>query len=147
MRYKTRQGNPHGLIFASLHIPMVKGKNPERCLLKSKQYLYMKKVTAYSILPVSKSIGGEGGFLIITDFQEPMQNHLGIDYPPLPKKIAQLLAEDLNEILLEETLLGEVKKQKKLKFEEVTLYSDYKVIRQKQERTSFSVYVQNTFWQ
>lgn len=104
----------------------------------------MEITTAYTILPISKGLGGEGGFLIITDFQEPMQNHLGIDYPPLPKKIAELLVEDINEILLEDTLLEEVKNQKKSNPEEVTLHPNFRFIRQEQERMSFSVCVQNT---
>ena len=104
----------------------------------------MERPPEYTILPILKSVRGEEGFLIITDFQEPMQNHLGKDYAPLPKKIAQILAEDINEILLEDTLLDEVKNQKKINSEEVTPHSNYKLIRQEQERMSFSVCVQNT---
>lgn len=104
----------------------------------------MKKALAYSIKPATDISPIGKGYLIYDDQQQLMQNHIGSVYPSLPKNVAQILANDINEIITKDTFLRKGKIREKLSPEEVTHQPNFRLIRQEQERMSFSVCVQNT---
>jgi hypothetical protein len=104
----------------------------------------MEKPPMYSISPASATSGKEKEFLILTDFQEPMQNHLGRAYLPLSQKVAEGLVKDINEILPLKFQLDEKKPKIKLSYEEVLNHPRFREIRKAQEKISFAVCVHNT---
>lgn len=104
----------------------------------------MQKPPMYSISPASETRGKEKEFMILTDLQEPMQNHLGRAYLPLSQKVAEVLVRDINDILPLKFQLDEKKPKSKLSYEEVLTHPQLREIRKAQEKISFAVCVHNT---
>jgi hypothetical protein len=104
----------------------------------------MVKPPMYSISPASPTCEQEKEFLILTDFQEPMENHLGRAYLPLSEKVAKVLVKDINEILPVTFQWDGKKPKSKLSYEEVLTHSQFREIRKAQEKISFAVCVHNT---
>ncbi len=103
----------------------------------------MEKIPKYSISPASEVQNGKQGFLIFTDSQDPITNHLGTAYSPLPEEVAAVLVEDINEILLLDAYPDRGANRKALTFTEVFDHPEFEEIRKMQEKSSFAISVHN----
>ena len=104
----------------------------------------MEKPQKYNIQPASEMLEGKKGFLIYNDHQLLMSNHQGVEYKALPKRVADVIVEDINEIILLDTYLEEGDAKKAYTYSEVSKHPKFLEIRKKQERKSFAVSVHNT---
>jgi hypothetical protein len=86
----------------------------------------------------------ENGFFLLDDLSNPIKTHLGSDYPPLPFGILKILAEDINEIIVNKAYGSQGKKRKAKLQDEVLVNPGRSKIRKDQESMSFSLCVENT---
>lgn len=97
-----------------------------------------------SVISSYKIEQDENGGVLLDDRSQIMKTHLGTLYPPLPLEQANIILEDINEIISEKAYIGQGKKRKSLLPHEVLQHPKAAEIRKQQERMSFAVCVQNT---
>lgn len=104
----------------------------------------MEKPPQYVISSKSVAVDGKKGYLIYNENHQIMVNHCGWGYPPMSKKLANVLVKDINEILLLDVYLDEGDPKKGFNYSEVNKHVKFRDIRNKQEQMSFAVCVHNT---
>lgn len=104
----------------------------------------MEKPPKYFISSKSEVFHEKKGYLIYNDNHQIMINHSGMIYPPMSKRLANVLVNDINEILLLDVYLDEGNPKKGFTYSEVNKHFKFREIRNKQELMSFAVCVHNT---
>lgn len=104
----------------------------------------MEKPPKYFISSKSEVFHEKKGYLIYNDNHQIMINHCGWFYPPMSKRLANILVNDINEILLLDVYLDEGNPKKGFTYSEVNKHIKFREIRTKQELMSFAVCVHNT---
>lgn len=104
----------------------------------------MERPPKYFISPKPEIQDGVKGYLIYNDNHHYMQNRLEQGYIPMPKKVANILVKDINEILLRDVYLDEGDPKRGFTYSEVTKHRKFREIRNMQEQMSFAVCVHNT---
>ncbi|MCH6198611.1 hypothetical protein MMU07_03400 [Aquiflexum sp. LQ15W] len=101
----------------------------------------MDKTTAFRLprYTLDKDWDGTGRFYILNDNCLLMLRSDGDPFPPYPKEAAEILLEDINEILSQKVFINEGEKQRALTPKEVSRHVKFRIIRQEQQLMSFCV--------